>query len=308
MPHSVVRSAPQLAPSLAPGRRLAARLPVVAIPVQPGPAPHAQPLGDRYRPVEPVSAVDGGTVWRGTDEVLHREVAIWELRADRPVPIAVIAAVLGAARLTDRRIARVFDADCAARRPYIITEWARGDSVERLLRNGPPDPLTAVSVTLDAVAALAAAHEAGWAHLRLTPASVRCGESGLKVTGIGIEAALAGAVAADPAAADARALAGLLYALLTGYWPGGDPSRLPRAPRYRGQLCVPGDVRAGVPDVLDELIRRALLPGHAQPVRSPAQFGRELCRSRWLLRPLGGRRTGRPGLNRPEARSRHRQA
>jgi hypothetical protein len=62
--------------------------------------------------------------------------------------------------------------------------------------------------------------------------------------------------------ADTVALARMLYALLTGYWPGDEAAAwsvaLPAAPRHKGQVCTPRQVRAGVPAVLDAITYRAL--------------------------------------------------
>ncbi len=72
----------------------------------------------------------------------------------------------------------------------------------------------------EAADGLAVAHEAGLAHLCLTPACRWCGTGGeVTITGLGIVAALTGAHASDLAQADTRGLARLLYAALTGYWP-----------------------------------------------------------------------------------------
>ena len=72
-------------------------------------------------------------------------------------------------------------------------------------------------------------------------------------------------------AADTTALARMLYALLTGYWPGDEATpaqstaqaraqltALPPAPRHKGRVCTPRQVRAGVPAILDAITYRAL--------------------------------------------------
>ena len=195
--------------------------------------------------------------------------------------------MLGAARLSDPRIARIFDADCAIEHPYVISEWPGGEYLDDLLLTGLPDPWTAAAMIMVAAGAVATAHEAGRPHLCLTPHSVLWGTTGLKITGLGIEAGLSGMVAADPAAADTRALAGLLYALLTGYWPGAGGSALPPAPRLRGRVYSASRARAGVPGVLDAITSRALLPGAPTRITTPAELTWELRRSRRVL-PLSG--------------------
>ena len=77
----------------------------------------------------------------------------------------------------------------------------------------------------------------------------------------------------------------MLYALLTGYWPGDEPTVLPAAPRHKGRVYTPRQVRAGVPGVLDGITCHALQlqpPGAARSERTPAGLAMAL---RSVLRP-----------------------
>jgi hypothetical protein len=150
-----------------------------------------------------------------------------------------------------------------------VTEWTPGTHLEDLLLSGLPSPALAAAMIADAADAIAVAHRAGRPHLRLTPRTLRWHPgSGLKITGFGLDAALCGpqdpgAKGINPMTADTMALARMLYALLTGYWPGDEPpgarsTGLPAAPRHKGQVCTPRQVRAGVPAVLDAITYRAL--------------------------------------------------
>lgn len=253
-------------------------------------------FGGRYLAGDLVGQLPGARLWRGTDAVLNRTVTIWAPPAGRPVSLEVITAVLAAARLSDSRIARIFDADCAADRPYVITEWTPGAYLDDSLATGLPDPWTAATVALAAAGALCTAHDAGLPHLCLTPRSVRWSRNGLKLTGLGIEAALTGTHAADPLAADTRSLGGLLYALLTGYWPGAGASRLPAAPTRDGAPCSPGQLRAGLPAAFDAITARVLGSGADSAggqIRTPAEFGWELRKARRELTSATGSRTPR---------------
>lgn len=246
------------------------RLPAVAAPAA------GIRLGGRYRLDDRMAETGEASVWKAVDEVLNRPVIAWALPPGRPAAVEVITAVLDAARVTDPRLARIFDADCDTDSPYVISEWAPGENLEDLLAAGLPGPALAATIIAAAADALATAHAAGRPHLCLTPRSLLWSSSGVKITGLGVEAALSGTTAADPAAADARALAHLLYALLTGYWPGEAATALPPAPRHRGVPYSPRRVRAGVPGVLDIITCRALLPDPALPVLTPAQLARDL--------------------------------
>jgi len=231
-------------------------------------------LAGRFRLEERISEAGGLSVWKATDEVLRRPVTIHLLPRGQQVPTTVVAAVQAAARVNDTRLAMVYDTDYDSNGPYIVSEWARGTHLEDLVLSGLPSPALAAAMIADAADALAVAHQAGRPHLCLSPRSLRWDHnSGLKITGLGIDAALSGAVCDDPAAADTRALACMLYALLTGYWPGDAATALPPAPRHRGRVYSPRQVRAGVPGVLDAITCHALQlapPGVSRSVLTPS--------------------------------------
>ena len=250
-------------------------------------------LGGRFRLDERVTAAGGlsvswwlGSVWRATDELLCRPVAIHLLSSGVRVPAHVMAAVQAAARVNDPRLATIYDTDYDKEGPYIVSEWTPGTHLEDLVLSGLPSPALAAAMIADAADALAVAHRAGLPHLRLTPRSLRWDTgSGLKITGLGIDAALSGTRAADPAAAaavDTTALARMLYALLTGFWPGDEPTALPAAPRHHGHVYTPRQVRAGVPGVLEAITCHALQLQASSAVLSPAGLAVAL---RAVLRP-----------------------
>jgi serine/threonine protein kinase len=224
------------------------------------------------------SAGRGLSVWKATDELLSRPVTIHLLPRGLEVPRPAVEAVQAAARVNDPRLATVYDTDYSVESPYIVSEWTRGTHLEDLVLSGLPSPALAAAMIADAADAIAVAHQAGRPHLRLSPRSLRWdNSSGLKITGLGIDAALADALpeadVSDPAAADTRALARMLYALLTGYWPGDEATALPPAPRHRRGIYTPRQVRAGVPGVLDAITGYALRtqpPSAPRSVLSPA--------------------------------------
>ena len=208
-------------------------------------------------------AAAGVSLWKATDEVLRRPVTIYLLPGTVPVPAHVAKAVRAAARVNDPRLATVYDTDYSSAGAYIVSEWTRGTHLEDLVLSGLPSPALAAAMIADAAGALAVAHEAGLPHLRLSPRSLRWDTgSGLKITGLGIDAALAGTdlagTSADCAAADTMALGRMLYALLTGFWPGQEPTAMPAAPQRKGRVYTPRQVRAGVPGVLDAITCHAL--------------------------------------------------
>ena len=226
-------------------------------------------LGGRFRLEERVSAAGRGSVWKATDALLGRPVTVHTLPRGVEVPAQVIEALQAAARVGDPRLATIYDTDLSVEVPYIVSEWTRGTHLEDLVLSGLPSPALAAAMIADAADALAVAHAAGRPHLCLGPRSLRWDNtSGLKITGLGVDAALSRASADDPGAADGAALARMLYALLTGCWPGSEPTALPAAPRHKGHVYTPRQVRAGVPGVLDAITRHALqlqTPGLLSP-------------------------------------------
>jgi hypothetical protein len=248
-------------------------------------------LGGRFRLDERVTTAGGlsvgqGSLWRATDALLGRPVAIHLLSRGVRVPAHVMAAVQAAARVNDPRLATIYDTDYDIEGPYIVSEWTPGTHLEDLVLSGLPSPALAAAMIADAADALDVAHRAGRPHLCLSPRSLRWDTgSGLKITGLGIDAALFGAHAADPAAAaavDTMALARMLYALLTGCWPGDEPTALPAAPRHHGHVYTPRQVRAGVPGVLEAITCHALQLQASSAALSPAGLAAAL---RSVLRP-----------------------
>lgn len=259
----------------------------------------ADVLDRRYRLDALVSSIGDTTLWRAADLLLCRPVAVHLLPGRRPVPASLTKAVQECARVSDPRLATVFDVDYHGDRRYIVSEWVTDPDLEQLLHTGLPGAALAVAIVADAADALAVAHQAGRPHLRLSLRSVHWGSSGLKITGLGIDAALsaasclgsaglassgassgaasgpapagaaagaavpgvlaaAGSELAEAAAADTAALARILYALLTGYWPGDEPTSLPLAPGNRFGRCEPRQVRPDVPPMLNAIVCHAM--------------------------------------------------
>ena len=229
---------------------------------------------------------NGWILWKAIDETLARPVSILTFAPGFPRILQVVTAARAASRLTDPRMAQVFDVEDGFDQAYVVLEWVGGESLTELLGDGPLDTPQACAMISDAARAIAGAHALGLAHLRLTPDTLRWSRgSGIKITGVGIDAALAGDgltgdAAYDPSIADTVALSALLYAALTGYWPGEEPTHLPAAPVSDGMVCTPRQVSADVSSALDSLIVRALLQRPTRqgpPIQSPAEFADALA-------------------------------
>jgi len=216
-------------------------------------------LGGRYRLEDRIAAGSGWAAWKAIDETLARAVTVFTFAQGFPRITDVVTAARAASRLTDPRVAQVFDVEDAWDRAYIVMEWAAGDTLDDLLSAGPIEPVRGARMIAEAAAALSSAHAAGVAHMCLSPGSVRWSQTGeVKVVGLGIDAALSGTTAEDPVLADTRGLGQLLYAALTGCWPGTDYPSLPPAPVADGEPRSPRQVVAGIPMTFSDLACRAM--------------------------------------------------
>ncbi|WP_435110396.1 protein kinase family protein [Nocardiopsis synnemataformans] len=236
-------------------------------------------LANRYRLDQVVSETGGATRWKATDETLARPVAVWTFAEGFPRTSEVVRAARATSRIPDARVTQVFDADDSSPVPYVVEEWVIGSSLTDLLAQGPMEPERAAGLVAEAAEAIAAAHAGGLHHLCLTPSKLMWSSGGaVKVTGIGVDAALLGAGNPDPAATDAQGLGNLLYAALTGHWPGGPQSGLPAAPEGPAGPYPPHHIRQGVTEPLGTITTRAALPQLAgqlvpgPPITSPADF------------------------------------
>jgi hypothetical protein len=248
-------------------------------------------LAGRYRLVDQLSAGAGWTYWKATDETLARSVTVLTFAPGFPRVAETVTAARAASRLGDPRFSQVFDVEDADELAYVVLEWVVGDSLLDMLSEGPLDPAHAAALIAEAARAIAAAHDTGLAHLRLDPACLHWTPGGgVKIAGLGIDAALAGPGlitltsgdddADEPELTDTRDLARLLYAALTGYWPGhpgsgSGPGLLPPAPENEGRPCTPRQVSAGVPASIDDVTCRALYQRpnrHGPPLSTAAML------------------------------------
>lgn len=241
-------------------------------------------LAGRYRLEQQLGAGVDGSLWRAVDETLERPVTVRVVSPEHPFAADVVDAARRAALVDDARLARVLDVGDADGTTYIVTEYVQGRPFEDFLRNGPLPAETVRRIVGETAQALERAGARGLHHLRLTPASVCIVPDGsVKLLGTAIEAAAAGVEhdKADVASRqDATGLVSLIYAGLTGRWPGVVDGPLGPAPLVSGRAVPPGDLAAGVPADLDALCVATLGPGNDGP-RTPAEVAGQL--SPWAM-------------------------
>jgi serine/threonine-protein kinase len=147
-------------------------------------------LAGRYRLESRIAAGGMGEVWRGTDEVLARPVAVKLLRAEYAQHPGTLARFRSEARhagsLSHPGIAHVYDYG-EAELPYLVMELVDGPALAGVLVSGPLDPGRAMDVVAQAAAGLQAAHQAGLVHRDIKPGNLLIGPGGqLKITDFGI--------------------------------------------------------------------------------------------------------------------------
>ena len=273
-------------------------------------------LAGRYR-LEGCVAYGGvGEVWRATDLVLGRPVAVKLLRAEYAQHPEVLARFRAEARhagsVSHPGIAQVYDygEDGAAASPYLVMELVDGPSLARVLAAGPLTPAHAMDVLAQAAAGLQAAHAAGLVHRDIKPGNLLVGPSGqVKVTDFGIAHAAwsapitqTGALVGTPAylapervtggpatpASDLYSLGLVGYQCLTGAVPfEGIAHEVTAAHQHRTLPPLPPAVPAGVAELVNDLAAR-------DPAARPASAGEVAVRAGRLRDALAGRPTAPP--------------
>ncbi|MFI6595609.1 protein kinase [Nonomuraea sp. NPDC050536] len=141
-------------------------------------------IAGRYQLLAPLGAGGAGTVWRARDEVLHREVAVKEVRLppgrdrDRAL-VDTLREARAAAALNHPSIITVHDVIDEGGQPWIIMDLLTGSSLGDLIKQRGPLPVGQVAtVGLRVLDALEAAHHRGILHRDVKPGNVMVTESG----------------------------------------------------------------------------------------------------------------------------------
>ncbi|WP_234048529.1 serine/threonine-protein kinase [Streptomyces liliifuscus] len=144
-------------------------------------------VAGRYRLLSVLGEGGMGTVWRARDEVLHREVAVKEVRAPVGQAVAQVERMYtrlereawAAARISARGVVTVHDVATDDGRPWIVMELVRGRSLADLIGSqGALPPREAARIGTEVLAALRAAHGAGVLHRDVKPANVLLADDG----------------------------------------------------------------------------------------------------------------------------------
>ena len=263
----------------------------------------AQTVGGRYRIGRSLGHGGMATVHLARDEELGREVAIKRLSealsGDEIFRERFMREARTAAGLSHPNIVGVFDVGEEEGIPYIVMECVEGRTLAELLaENGRIDPDRTVDLVLQACAGLEHAHAAGLVHRDIKPQNLLVREDDtLKIVDFGIakpvdgtQLTLAGTILGTAAylapeqalgervtaAADLYSLGAVTYELLSGRPPYEFESLAELPVKQREGPPPPID---GVPEELQDVVRRCLAPDPGDRPASAAGLAHELAQA-----------------------------
>jgi hypothetical protein len=273
-----------------------------------GPQLEGSRLDGRYVLESQVASGGMATVWRGTDQVLGRPVAVKvlheNLSQDEELLERFRMEAVAAARLSHPSVVRVFDTGVDGGVCYIVMELFEGTTLADLVaQDGPLPPDEAARIVRAALHGLAHAHREGIVHRDVKPSNILVDASGLvKVTDFGIAKAafaegdltttgsLLGTAkylapeqveggAVDPRT-DIYAAGIVLYEALTGRPPFEADTHMATATmRLAQEPPAPGSLRSGIPRPLEAAVLKALARSPEDRFQSAEEMEAALDRS-----------------------------
>jgi predicted ATPase/serine/threonine protein kinase len=254
-------------------------------------------LNSRYRLDEELGRGAMGTVYRGHDTLLDRDVAVKVLSAEVLSPdtrARLLREARAAAQLRHPNIVPAFDAGEAEGTPYIVMELEGPSLLDR-----PPGTLEeVVSIARQMCAALEHAHSHGIVHRDVKPENVLVAADGLvKLADFGLVRTAASRLTAEDtvvgtvyylapeqilghevdARADLYSLGVLLYELAAGRLPFvSDDALSVIAQHLHAPVVPPVNINPAIPPTLDALIVRLLSKEPANRPASAAEVAQAL--------------------------------
>jgi len=249
-------------------------------------------LSGRYETTEKLGTGGMSNVYKATDRILERTVAVKilaeHLSDDERFVARFRREALAVAKLIHPNIVQVYDTGVDDGRHYIVMEYVEGRSGAQILqRHGAVEPEIAAEIGIQACAGLDYAHRRGIIHRDVKPGNLMIvggpvggGEMIVKLTDFGIARAIeqtritqVGSVVGTAAylapeqvrgeeatpATDVYALGVVLYQFLTGRLPYEGSSLAELAVRQQNEKPLPPDTyNSEVPETLGAAVLRAL--------------------------------------------------
>ncbi|MGW2668970.1 Stk1 family PASTA domain-containing Ser/Thr kinase [Streptomyces sp. NPDC001272] len=241
-------------------------------------------LDGRYRVDARIAAGGMATVYRAFDTRLDRVLALKimhpSLAADAVFVDRFIREAKSVARLAHPNVVAVFDQGTDGPYTYLAMEYVSGCTLRDVLRErGALQPRAALDILEPVLAALAAAHRAGFVHRDIKPENVLIGDDGrVKVADFGLVRSVDAATHTTgsvlgtvsylapeqiedgvyDARVDVYACGVVLYEMLTGAKPhtGGTPAQV-LFQHLNEDVPPPSAAVPGLPAALDELVAQA---------------------------------------------------
>jgi eukaryotic-like serine/threonine-protein kinase len=273
-------------------------------------------INGRYVTAELLGGGGMAQVFLARDEVLERDVAVKVLRAqyaeDEEFVERFRREALGVASLSHPNIVQVYDRGVSEDgRYYIAMEYVPGGTLkDRIVRDGPLHPHTALALAVQVAEALGAAHERGLIHRDVKPQNVLLTASGaVKVADFGIARAAAAVVISATSAvlgtarymspeqamgrevgppSDLYSLGVVLYEMLTGEVPFEADTPVATSMKHvNDPPRSPKEIREDIPEVVNTVVLRLLAKDPGARYASASTLVADLDRVAAGLAPAG---------------------
>ncbi len=265
-------------------------------------------LGNRYEIVEKIGNGGMSTVYKATDKVLKRYVAVKILRdeftTDEEFVKRFEAEAQSAARLTHANIVSIYDVGVEGNLHYIVMELIQGKTLKEIIieERGPLPWKWSVNVAVQIASALEIAHRNNIVHRDIKPHNIIITEDGIaKVTDFGIAKAVSNSTITafgttigsvhyfspeharggfTDAKSDLYSLGVVMYEMVTGRVPFDADTPVSVALKHmQEEPEEPTDINPSVPTAINKIIMKALQKDTTLRYQSSTEMLRDLKKS-----------------------------
>jgi eukaryotic-like serine/threonine-protein kinase len=302
-------------------------------------SPKGELISDRYRIEDRLGSGGMSSVFRATDTILERTVAVKilaeHLSDDERFVARFRREALAVAKLVHPNIVQVYDTGIDSGRHYIVMEYVRGRSGAQLLQTeGRLDPETSVEIGVQACAGLDYAHRHGIIHRDVKPGNliiiggpagggdmtVKLADFGIaraseqtRITQVGSVVGTAAYLAPEQArgeeatpSSDVYSLGVVIYQFLTGRLPYEGASLAELAVRQQSEQALqPSSYSDDVPRAVGDAVLVALESDPGRRFAAAGELADALRRGLTGESPAGTAATRVLGGEEPTAATRH---
>ena len=262
-------------------------------------------LGNRYEIIEKIGNGGMATVYKATDKVLKRYVAVKILRDEFTTDEEFIkrfeAEAQSAARLTHANIVSIFDVGVDGNLYYIVMELIQGKTLKEIIveERGPLPWKWSVNVAIQIASALEVAHRNNIIHRDIKPHNIIITEDGIaKVTDFGIAKAVSNSTITafgttigsvhyfspeharggfTDAKSDLYSLGVVMYEMVTGKVPFDADTPVSVALKHMQEEAVePIELNQNLPTAVNKIIMKALQKDSTVRYQSATDLLRDL--------------------------------